>query len=33
MSAADKPRDVFAESLALHRDKGGKLETASKARV
>ena len=33
MSATDKPRDVFAEALALHREKGGKLEIAAKTRV
>ena len=31
--SADKPGDVFAEALALHRAKGGKLEVASKTRV
>jgi len=30
---ADKPGDVFAEALALHREKGGKLEIAAKTRV
>ena len=29
----DQPQNVFAEALALHREKGGKLEVAAKTRV
>ncbi|MDR2935499.1 MAG: NAD-dependent malic enzyme [Candidatus Adiutrix sp.] len=31
--SAHKSKDVFAEALALHREKGGKLEVAAKAGV
>jgi len=31
--SAGGPRDVFAEALALHREKGGKLEVAAKTGV
>ena len=30
---ASGPRDVFAEALALHREKGGKLEVTAKTEV